>query len=187
MSLTPSNMMPLGTKAPDFDLPDTVSGERKTFADVAGANGTVVMFICNHCPYVLHILDKMVAVAKDYQPQGIGFAAISANDVESYPADAPDRMRKLAEHRYFSFPYLYDESQHVARAYDAACTPDFYVFDAAGRCAYRGQFDDARPGRDEPVTGADLCASIDSVIEGDMIPEEAQTPSQGCNIKWKVA
>ncbi len=184
---TLSNMMPLGTKAPDFDLPDTVSGERKTFADIAGPNGTVVMFICNHCPYVLHILDEIVVVARHYQPQGVGFVAISANDVESYPADAPDKMQEIADHRGFSFPYLYDEAQAAAKAYDAACTPDFFVFDGDGKCAYRGQFDDARPGRNTPITGPDLRASIDSILEGDMIPEEAQTPSQGCNIKWKAA
>lgn len=186
MSRTPSNMIPLGTPAPDFELPDTVSGKATTFADIAGDNATVVMFICNHCPYVLQIIDEVVAVAGAYQPQGVGFVAISANDADSHPDDAPDKMRAMARQRGFSFPYLYDESQHVARAYDAACTPDFYVFDAAARCVYRGQFDDARPGRDNPVTGADLRASLDSVIDGDMIPEEAQTPSQGCNIKWKI-
>lgn len=186
MTRTPSNMMPLGTPAPGFKLPDTVSGRTATFTDVAGDNATVVMFICNHCPYVLQIIDEVVAVAQAYQPQGVGFVAISANDAETHPDDAPDRMRDMAEARGFTFPYLHDESQAVARAYDAACTPDFYVFDADARCVYRGQFDDARPGRNDPVTGADLRASLDSIIEGDMIPEEAQTPSQGCNIKWKT-
>ena len=187
MSLTPSNMMPLGKKAPDFELPDTVSGKQVRLADVAGDTATVVMFICNHCPYVLHIAGELVKVAERYQPQGVGFVAISSNDVSTHPDDAPEKMTEFAQEYGFVFPYLYDESQAVAKAYDAACTPDLFVFDADLKCAYRGQFDAARPGNSEPVTGADLRASLDSIIEGDMIPEEAQTPSQGCNIKWKAA
>lgn len=187
MSRTPSNMIPLGTPAPDFALPDTVSGATTTWVDVAGDNATVVMFICNHCPYVLQIIGEIVAVANEFKPQGVGFVAISSNDADAYPDDAPDKMREMAAERGFVFPYLHDASQDVAKAYDAACTPDFYVFDADQRCVYRGQFDDARPGRDDPVTGADLRASLDSVLDGDMIPEEAQTPSQGCSIKWKAA
>ncbi|MAA74915.1 MAG: thioredoxin family protein [Salinisphaeraceae bacterium] len=187
MSLTPSNMMPLGTKAPDFTLPDTVSGKDVSLADVKGDKATVVMFICNHCPYVVHIKAELAAVADRYLPQGVGFVAISSNDVETHPDDAPEKMTEFAQANGFKFPYLYDESQAVAKAYDAACTPDIYVFDEKLKCAYRGQLDSSRPGNDEPVTGADLRASLDSILEGDMIPEEAQTPSQGCNIKWKAA
>lgn len=186
MSLTPSTMMPLGTKAPDFALPDTVSGKTVTLPDVAGDKATVVMFICNHCPYVLHVKDELVRIAERYLSQGVGFVAISSNDISTHPQDAPDKMKAFAAANNFPFAYLYDESQAVAKAYDAACTPDFYVFDAALKCAYRGQMDGARPGNNESVTGADLRASIDSILEGDMIPEEAQTPSQGCNIKWKA-
>src|SRR5699024_6074282 len=141
MAKTPSNMIPLGTPAPDFRLPDTVTDATVSYADISGAQGTVVMFICNHCPYVLQIVDEIVAVAGAYQKQGIGFVAISSNDIEAYPDDAPDRMRDMAEQRGFPFPYLYDASQAVAKAYQAACTPDFYVFDEQQRCVYRGQFD----------------------------------------------
>lgn len=185
MSLTPSTMMPLGTQAPDFALPDTVSGKTVTLADVAGDKATVVMFICNHCPYVLHVKAELVRVAEYYLDQGVGFVAISSNDISTYPQDAPDKMQEFAAANNFPFAYLYDASQAVAKAYDAACTPDFFAFDAHMKCAYRGQLDGARPGNSEPVTGADLRASLDSIIAGDMIPEEAQTASQGCNIKWK--
>lgn len=187
MSLTPSKMMPLGKKAPDFDLPDTVSGKSVSLADVAGDKATVVMFICNHCPFVLHVKQELTAVAERYTSQGIGFVAISSNDVSAHPDDSPEKMQEFAAENGFPFPYLYDESQAVAKAYDAACTPDFFVFDETLKCAYRGQLDGSRPGNDEPVTGSDLRASLDSILEGDMIPEEAQTPSQGCNIKWKAA
>lgn len=187
MSLTPSNMMPLGKKAPDFNLPDTVSGKTVSRADITGDKATVVMFICNHCPYVLHVKDELTRVAERYQSQGVGFVAISANDITTHPEDAPEKMTEFAAENGFPFPYLYDESQAVAKAYNAACTPDFFVFDADLKCAYRGQLDASRPGNSEPVTGADLRASLDSILEGDMIPEEAQTPSQGCNIKWKTA
>ena len=187
MSRMDSTMMPLGTKAPAFDLPDTVSGENKTFGDVAGPQATVVMFICNHCPYVLHLIDEVVKVAGHYQPQGIGFVAISSNDVSERPEDGPEEMKIFAENRGFTFPYLYDESQEIAKAYDAVCTPDFFVFDADGKCAYRGQFDESRPKNDISVTGAELRASLDAVLEGDMIPDDVQIPSQGCSIKWKAA
>lgn len=185
MSLTDSTMMPLGTPAPDFDLPDTTSDKQISFADVAGDKGTLVMFICNHCPYVLHIADEIAAVAAQYGPLGIGFVAISSNDVNDRAEDGPEYMREFAQKYHFSFAYLYDESQAVAKAYDAVCTPDLFLFDANGRCVYRGQFDDSRPKRDVPVTGADLRASLDALLAGDMIPEDAQVPSQGCNIKWK--
>jgi peroxiredoxin len=187
MSLTDSTMMPLGKKAPEFSLPDTVSGQTVSFSDVAGEQGTVVMFICNHCPYVLHIIDEIVAVANHYQPQGVGFVAISSNDVSERPEDGPEQMEVFAESREFAFPYLYDESQQVAKAYDAVCTPDFFVFDANGKCAYRGQFDESRPKNGVAVTGAELRASLDALLDGDMIPEDVQVPSQGCSIKWKAA
>ncbi len=187
MSLTPSTMMPLGKKAPDFELPDTVSGNPVSLADVAGDKATVAMFICNHCPYVLHVKAQLVAIAERYMNQGIGFVAISSNDVSTHPDDSPEKMKEFAAENNFPFAYLYDESQDVAKAYNAACTPDFFVFDEDLKCAYRGQLDASRPGNSEPVTGSDLRASLDSILEGDMIPEEAQTPSQGCNIKWKAA
>lgn len=185
MSLTPSNMMPLGTPAPDFALPDTVSGRTMSLADVRGDAATVVMFICNHCPYVKHVNPELVRLANDYRDRGVGFVAISANDVDNYPDDSPDKMKQVAAEQGYPFPYLYDETQTVAKAYDAACTPDFFVFDGDLKCAYRGQLDDSRPGNDKPVTGADLRAALDAVLNGESIPEDAQTPSQGCNIKWK--
>lgn len=187
MALTDSTMMPLGTPAPAFSLPDTVSGATVDYDDIAGSGGTVVLFICNHCPYVLHIIDEIVAVAGQYQSRDIGFVAISSNDVNERPEDGPEQMHVFAEAREFPFPYLYDETQATARAYDAVCTPDLFVFDSDGKCVYRGQFDEARPGRDIPVTGADLRASLDALLDGDMIPEDVQVPSQGCNIKWKAA
>lgn len=187
MSLTDSTMMPLGTAAPDFELPDSVSGQMKTFADVAGERGTLVMFLCNHCPYVIHIARELAAVAAEYDPQGFGFVAISSNDVNERPEDGPEYMREFAERHNFIFPYLYDETQDVAKAYDAVCTPDFFLFDAGGQCVYRGQFDASRPKSDEPVTGADLRASLDALLAGESIPEEAQAPSQGCSIKWIAA
>lgn len=187
MSLTPSTMMPLGTRAPDFTLPDTVSGKSVSLDDVRGEQATVVMFICNHCPYVVHIKEELARLADHYSSQGVGFVAISSNDVETHPDDSPDKMTEFARENGFRFPYLYDESQAVAKAYDAACTPDFFVFNDKLKCAYRGQLDASRPGNGVPVTGSDMRASLDSILEGDMIPEEAQTPSQGCNIKWKAA
>lgn len=185
MSLTPSNMMPLGTPAPDFALPDTVSGRTMSLADVRGDAATVVMFICNHCPYVKHVNPELVRMANDYLDRGVGLVAISANDVDNYPDDSPDKMKQVAAEQGYPFPYLYDETQSVAKAYDAACTPDFFVFDGDLKCAYRGQLDDSRPGNDKPVTGADLRAALDAVLNGESIPEDAQTPSQGCSIKWK--
>lgn len=187
MSETPSNMMPLGTQAPDFTLPDTVSGADKSLTDMAGTRATVVMFICNHCPYVKHINAELVRLGNDYLPQGVGFVAISANDVDDRAEDAPDKMRELAQQEGYPFPYLYDASQAVAKAYDAACTPDFFVFDANLECAYRGQLDGSRPGNDKPVNGADMRAALDAIIAGKAVPEADQIPSQGCNIKWKAA
>jgi peroxiredoxin len=187
MAYTESNMLPLGTAAPEFSLPDTVSGRTVALGDVAGPEATVVMFLCNHCPYVIHVNDEIVRVAREYGPRGVGFAAISSNDAASYPDDGPEAMRARALELGYPFPYLYDESQAVARAYDAACTPDFYVFDRDMRLAYRGQLDASRPKRNPvPVTGADLRAALEAVLAGRPVPEP-QRPSGGCNIKWKTA
>lgn len=186
MVQTPSTMLPLGTAAPAFSLPDTVSGTTRSLAELRSPVATVVMFICNHCPYVLHLRGGLAALAHDYQPRGVAFVAISSNDVVHYPDDAPDKMKAFAEANGFSFPYLYDETQDVARAYEAACTPDFFVFDGALTLAYRGQFDDSRPGSNRPVTGAAMRAALDALIAGQPVPAD-QVPSVGCNIKWKRA
>lgn len=185
MAATPSTMIPLGTQAPDFNLIDTVSGKMKSLSELKGERATVVMFICNHCPYVKHINRQLVKVAGEYSSKGVSFVAISSNDVENYPEDSPQLMQKTAEEEGYSFPYLYDETQEVAKAYDAACTPDFFVFDKDLKCAYRGQFDDARPKNDKPVTGRDLRAALDDIVTGKPVSIE-QVPSIGCNIKWKV-
>ncbi len=184
MAKTESTMLPLGTPAPDFTLPDTVSGNNLSFKDIAGDKGTLVMFICNHCPFVKHVLDELGRLDQEYPERGIGLVAISANDVTGYPQDRPERMAELARGKGFTFPYLYDESQNTARAYDAACTPDFFVFDADRKLVYRGQLDDSRPGNSIPVTGKDLRAALDALIEGTRVSKE-QKPSIGCNIKWK--
>ncbi|MEO1434113.1 MAG: thioredoxin family protein [Bacteroidota bacterium] len=183
MALTESNMMELGTQAPAFLLPDTISGKEIALTDVAQEKGTVVLFICNHCPYVIHVMEELVNIAKAYQDQGMGFVAISSNDVINYPDDAPEKMTTFAQEYDFTFPYLYDESQAVAKAYDAACTPDIYVFDGTSNLAYRGRMDGSRPGNNIPVTGEDLRAALDQIIAG-QVPE-VQIPSAGCNIKWK--
>ena len=184
MSLVHSSMMPIGTLAPDFELPDVVSGQIKRRKDVKGDNGLVVMFICAHCPYVIHIQEEIAFMAEKYQLKGIGFAAISANDVASYPEDAPEKLKEQAEEQDFNFPYLYDETQEVAKAYAAACTPDFYLFNEKMECVYRGRFDAATPGNDEPVTGDELKDAMDSLLEEEPIFED-QKPSMGCNVKWK--
>ncbi|WP_293374683.1 thioredoxin family protein [Nevskia sp.] len=186
MAQTPSTMLPLGTIAPPFSLPDTVSGATLSLAELKSPQATVVMFICNHCPYVIHLRAGLSQLARDYQPRGVAFIAISSNDVEHYPQDAPDLMRAFAQTSGFGFPYLYDQSQDVARAYQAACTPDFFVFDGALTLAYRGQFDDARPGNGRPVTGAAMRAALDALLAGGVVSED-QVPSVGCNIKWKRA
>lgn len=185
MAYTESNMLPLGTKAPDFSLPDTLSGRTISLADVRGPKATVVMFLCNHCPYVLYVNEEIVRIVDEYGPQGVSFVGISSNDADNYPEDAPDKMHTHALQTGYSFPYLYDETQDVARRYDAACTPDFYIFDAELRLAYRGQLDNSRPKRNpEPPTGADLRAALDAVL-GDQPVNPVQRPSGGCNIKWK--
>ena len=184
MALTETEPIPLGFKAPDFHLPNVVTGSAMNLDDVRGTNGLVVMFICNHCPYVVHVREVLVKVAKAYQAKDIGFVAISANDIEKYPQDAPDKMKALAELMGFSFPYLYDASQETALAYSAACTPDFSVFDASLKCVYRGRFDDSTPGNNRPVTGTDLSRALDRLLkDGGVV--HPQLPSIGCNIKWK--
>jgi peroxiredoxin len=177
-------MLPLGTEAPDFTLPDAVSGKTLSLNDLKSDTATVIMFICNHCPYVKHVENELARLAKEYQPRGISFIAISSNDIEAYPADSPEEMKRLAETLGFSFPYLFDESQDVARAYQAACTPDFYIFDGTLKLAYRGQLDDSRPSNGMPVTGNDIRAALDNILKGEPVPE-FQRPSIGCNIKWK--
>ena len=183
MVRTPSTMLPLGTAAPDFSLPN-VDGRTVGLADVAGARGTLVMFICNHCPFVKHVADQLAALGRDYLPRGIGMAAISSNDVATHPADSPEQMVHESEERGYAFPYLYDGDQDVARAYHAACTPDFFLFDGDRKLVYRGQLDDSRPGNGIPVTGADIRAALDALIAGGPVRAE-QRPSLGCNIKWK--
>jgi thiol-disulfide isomerase/thioredoxin len=185
MALTESNMLPLGTAAPDFSLPDTVSGKTIRLDEVAGGKkATVIMFLCNHCPYVIHVNPEIVQVANDYLPKDVGFVAISSNDVANYPADAPGLMKIQAERLGYPFPYLYDETQEVARAYDAACTPDFYVFDQSRVLVYRGRLDNARPSLGVPLTGKDLRAALDALLAGEEV-SKVQYPSAGCNIKWK--
>ncbi|MCS6805111.1 MAG: thioredoxin family protein [Acidobacteriota bacterium] len=184
MAATPSNMIPLGTIAPDFTLPDTVTGRMMSLQELKSDIATVIMFICNHCPYVQHVQHELVRLAKDYQPKGISFIAISSNDVVGYPDDAPDKMKEVAERLGYPFPYLYDETQEVAKAYQAACTPDFYIFDKDLKCVYRGQLDDSRPGNLIPVTGRDIRAALDSILRGEPVNPD-QKPSIGCNIKWK--
>jgi len=184
MARTPSNMLALKTIAPEFILPDTVSDKNIALNDVAGEKGTLIMFICNHCPYVIHVNEEIVNLANDYQSKGIGFVAISSNDVENYPDDSPEKMKIHAENSGYNFPYLYDETQSVARAYDAACTPDFYLFDSDNHLYYRGRLDGSRPGNDLPVTGEDLRAAMDDLLAKKPAPEK-QYPSMGCNIKWK--
>ncbi len=184
MARTPSNMLPLGTQAPDFKLPDTISGGSFELDQLKGRKGTVIMFICNHCPFVKHVNQGIVSLAKDYQGHDIGFVAISSNDVENFPQDAPELMKANALQEGFSFPYLYDETQEVAKAYDAACTPDFYIFDNRLKLVYRGQLDDSRPGNGLSVTGKDMRVALGALLAGNAI-SAIQKPSIGCNIKWK--
>lgn len=181
---TLSNMLPLGTKAPDFLLPDTLQNRKISLSETRSKLATVIMFICNHCPYVKLIQHKIVEVANDYQAKGISFIAINSNDALNYPADNPENMHKNAVHLGFTFPYLFDESQEVARAYQAACTPDFFIFNSDLLCVYRGRFDDATPGNKRPVTGKDLTQALDAVLTGKPVAQH-QLPSVGCNIKWK--
>jgi peroxiredoxin len=184
MARTNSMMLALGTPAPNFSLPDVVSGKMVSLADFNKSPALLVMFICNHCPYVKHVQAGMTQMAKDFQARGVGVAAISSNDVQNYPDDGPDKMKQEAQRAGYTFPYLYDESQDVARAYRAACTPDFFLFDGNHRLVYRGQMDDARRGNDLPVTGRSLRDAVDAILAGGAI-SPAQVPSIGCNIKWK--
>ncbi|TBN04911.1 thioredoxin family protein [Hyunsoonleella flava] len=185
MARTPSNMLPLGTKAPDFSLLDTVSNSVLSLNALKGERGMVILFICNHCPFVIHVNSELVAIANEYKSKGINVIAISSNDVENYPQDSPEKMKVHAQTEGYPFPYLYDETQDVAKAYDAACTPDFYVFDDNLELVYRGQLDDSRPGNDIPLTGKDLRHALDCLIENKENTAN-QKPSIGCNIKWKV-
>ncbi len=184
MAQTESKMLALGTSAPEFKLKDTNSNDTFSFADLRGTKGTVVMFICNHCPFVHHALPEIQMIANDYRVQGIGFIAISSNDVFKYPQDGPEQMKEFAFRNRFHFPYLYDETQEVAKAFDAACTPDFYLFDDRDRLFYRGRLDDSRPGNGIPLSGSDLRNAIDSVIYNRTFTAE-QKPSIGCGIKWR--
>jgi len=185
MSVTPSTMLPLGTKAPDFKLPDT-NGNMVGLEDFSDSAAMVVIFMCNHCPFVKHVIDALVKIIKEYQEKGVAFVGINSNDVESYPDDRPEMMVKEVQQKGFTFPYLYDQNQQVAKAYHAACTPDFFVFDQERKLVYRGQMDSSRPGNDVPVSGNDLKAALDAVLAGEQVPSE-QKPSMGCNIKWKKA
>ena len=184
MALTPSTMLPLGTSAPSFTLIDTVSNTPISLEDVAGKKGTVVMFICNHCPFVKHVNEELVRLCNDYRVMGFGFVAISSNEVENYPQDSPEKMRKNAREEGFPFAYLYDATQEVAMAYKAACTPDFYLFDETKKLVYRGQLDNSRPGNGIPVNGRDLREAMDHILNN-RHQRKDQKPSIGCNIKWK--
>ncbi len=186
MSLTPSTMLPLGTSAPDFRLPDTVSDREVALADFGSAKALVVMFICNHCPFVVHVKEGLTNLGEDYADNSnVAIVAISANDITTHPQDSPDKMKAFAAANGFRFPYLFDESQEVAQAYTAACTPDFFLFDADRRLVYRGQLDASRPSNDVPVTGEDLRSAIEAVLKGESVSAD-QSPSIGCNIKWRV-
>ena len=177
-------MVALGKKAPEFLLPDTISGKQISFDDVSGELATVVMFICNHCPFVLHVNKELVKLASDYKNKGVGFVAISSNDIISHPQDAPDKMKEVAMQLQYPFPYLYDETQETAKAYDAACTPDFFIYNKNRELVYRGQLDDSRPGNEIPVTGKDIRHALDCLLNNQPVPAE-QRANIGCNIKWK--
>ena len=179
-----STMTPLGSTAPSFALTDVTTGDTVTLAQVQGERATVVVFICNHCPYVKHVNPQLVAVASDYAAKGVGFVAISANDPDSHPEDAPDKMAEVAAAEGYLFPYLHDDTQDVARAYGAACTPDLFAYDADLHLAYRGRLDASTPGNGEPLDGADLRAALDALVAGTEVPTD-QVPSMGCSIKWR--
>ncbi len=184
MVRTPSTMLDIGTRAPDFDLPDPVSGNSVRLSDYQH-KPLLVVFSCNHCPYVLHLLQSFSEYAREIQQQGLSVVMINANDIENYPQDSPQKMIELAQQHGFDFPYLYDASQQVAIAYEAACTPDFFLFDASHRLVYRGQYDAARPGNDEAITGVDLKTASQALLNSEVITEQ-QIPSMGCNIKWRA-
>ncbi len=184
MAETPSTMAPLGMKAPDFKLPDVISGRLVSLADYQNAPALLVMFICNHCPFVKHIRAELARLTREYKQREVAVVAISSNDVEAFPDDAPEKMAEEARAAGYSFPYLFDEDQEAAKAYRAACTPDFFLFDKSRKLVYRGQMDDSRPGNGRPVTGADLRGALDAVLGGRAVSKD-QRPSIGCNIKWK--
>ncbi|MBE8181916.1 MAG: thioredoxin family protein [Candidatus Portiera sp.] len=181
---TNSTMMPLGTQAPQWQLPDSVSGNLLSLQELTGTKATLIMFICNHCPFVKHLQEGLVQLADDYKGQGIALIAISSNDADNYPQDGPAKMKEEAIAQGYDFPYLYDETQQVAKDYNAVCTPDFFIFDGNLSCAYRGQFDDSRPNNGLAVTGKDLRDAFDALVAGQQVNPE-QKPSTGCNIKWK--
>jgi peroxiredoxin len=182
MAETPSQMLPLGTPAPTFSLPDA-DGSLHSLADAAGSRAYLVMFICNHCPFVIHVADELARLGRDCQARNVAVIAINSNDIKRYAADGPELMKQMAESRGYTFPYLLDPDQSVARAYQAACTPDFYLFDADRKLVYRGQLDASRPGNGVPVDGKDLRGALDALLAGKPVPEK-QVPSVGCNIKW---
>lgn len=184
MAITPSNHIPLGTKVPKFNLPDAISGKSISLDEIQSDSATVIMFICNHCPFVKHIQTKIVDLAKEYQQKGVAFIAINSNDTISYPEDNPDEMRKVAIDQGYTFPFLVDETQAIAKAYQAACTPEFYIINKDQKLIYHGRFDDATPGNNNPVTGKDLSSALDAVLLNKPLDSQ-QFPSVGCNIKWK--
>lgn len=181
---TSSTMLPLGLPAPDFRLPGVTTGQQVELSHFKGNEGLLVIFLSRHCPFVKHVQQQIAAVGNDYLDRGLGVVAISSNNVEKYPADAPEKLKEMATELEFSFPLLYDAKQDAAKAYKAACTPDFFLFDGKLNLAYRGQLDDSRPGNDKPVDGKDLRTAIEAILEGQPVPHE-QRPSMGCNIKWK--
>jgi thiol-disulfide isomerase/thioredoxin len=184
MAETPSKMKALGFTAPGFNLVNVITGKFQSLKELSSDKATVIMFICNHCPFVKHINPQLIKLAHDYAPKGISFAAISSNDAELYPEDSPVKMKEYALRLGYPFPYLYDETQEIAKAYDAACTPDFFVFDGKLTCVYRGQLDDSRPSNGKPVTGLDIRNALDALLNGKEVSRD-QKPSIGCNIKWK--
>lgn len=184
MALTPSTMLALGTKAPDFELPEVVSGKPVSLSSFTGKKALLVMFICRHCPYVQHVKHELARLGKDYASKELGIVAVSSNDAQNYPEDAPASLKEMAQELGFNFPFCHDESQAVAKRYSAACTPDFFLFDNARKLVYRGQLDDSRPGNNKPPNGKDLRAAVDAVLSGWSVSSQ-QKPSIGCNIKWK--
>ena len=184
MALTASTMLPLGTKAPDFNLPDVISNQTISIANFVGKKALLVMFICQHCPFVKHVQHQLAQIGRDYPKQDVAIVAISANDANNYPDDAPEKLKAMADELGFTFPFCYDESQETAKTYTAACTPDFFLFDADQRLVYRGQLDDSRPSNDQPVDGHDLRTALEQVLAGQSVSQD-QKPSIGCNIKWK--
>ncbi len=184
MALTPSTMLELGTSAPDFNLTDAVTGKKAALKDFSSKKGLLVMFICRHCPYVQHVKKELAKLGKDYDSKDVAMVAVSSNDASRYPDDSPAKLKEMAQEEGFTFPFLHDETQEVARSYSAACTPDFFLFDKSRKLVYRGQLDDSRPGNWKPVTGKDLRAALDAVLSDRPVSSD-QKPSVGCSIKWK--